>query len=135
MATDKNYMALQRYSREHFDAYLLLKLNTKSQMTLLYIKYYLLCRSLELAFKSLLIFYSVTTIDEVKSKYRHNLDKILKDIVGLPTVVLNEQEIEIIKTLNLYYNDKQFEYPKTGLKTFPLLTDVENLCNRFILVS
>ena len=108
MSDRKPWISLQRYAKENYEAYQILKENTKDDFHLLNIKYYLLCRSLELSFKSLLVFNNITSFDDLKHKYGHDLVKLVGDCEPIGTFTLNKTELTIVKVLNSYYIDKQF---------------------------
>lgn len=129
---DKPNIALNRYATEHFKAFKILKDNTKSDTDLMYIKYYLLCRCLELCFKEHIVFNGICPFEDLANKYGHNLLVLMNDAESINYIDINSQEETIVKVLNNYYNSKEFEYPKTGLKTFPVIEDVEELCNRLV---
>lgn len=102
-------------------------------------KYYLVCRSIELAFKSFLLIEKVT-IKEIKFNLGHDLSKILNKAnnLGINKIVeiTGEEEIEI-KKANNWYNRKGFEYfdIKNIIErkdTLPDLTILHNLALRLI---
>ena len=125
-------LALARYAKEHLEAYTALKEAKKGHLELCNIKYFLLCRSLELSLKSELLRRGVATAGELKTKFRHDLVTLRDTAINIPTVTFNSEENAIIDALNPYYKDKEFEYPVVGFKTFPVLDDVEQLCSRLI---
>ncbi|MBU1104581.1 hypothetical protein KJ664_01625 [Patescibacteria group bacterium] len=128
-------VAFQRYAKDHYDAYQILKANTKNFLYLMDIKYYLLCRSIELSFKGLLLQNGLCSVEDLKKegKYGHDLILLMNSIKNLPLVNINKDESNILFVLDEYYKNKEFEYPKTGFKTFPALEDVEKFCERIYL--
>lgn len=102
-------------------------------------KYYLICRSVELSFKSYLLFKN-EPIKKVKCKLGHDLHRIIKKSkeLGIDAVVgiTDEEQAEIDKANN-WYNYKGFEYfdiQNTVKKqdTLPDLNVMFNLADRLI---
>ncbi|SEI95179.1 hypothetical protein [Nitrosomonas eutropha] len=123
------------YAEDFLNAYKSFKIDKP----FLPVKYYLICRSVELSLKSYLLFKSVS-IKKVKCKFGHDLQKILKKSIelGIGAVegITDEEQAEIEKANN-WYNRKGFEYfdiqnTLESKDTLPNLSVVFNLADRLI---
>lgn len=110
--------AFQYWARDFFEAYKSHKTTAKFSPA----RFYLICRSLELAFKSL----HLAKGRKAKDLYRlgHDLEKaadvnILKDY-GISLTIVEGTEL---KKANDYYKNKGFEYFLFNASTFGVLED------------
>lgn len=125
-------IAYWRYSKGHIEAYEILNKKKPNPMDLIWIKFYLLSRSLELSLKSYL-FYMGYEEKELKNKCGHNLEILLGLVAinGFDAVCkLNSIEIDRVKHLDVYYSKKELEYPKLGKKEVPWLIDSYELARK-----
>ena len=86
-----------------------------------FLDYFLLGRSIELFLKSFLRG-NGRTLDQLRRKISHNLDKALRKSLDLEIqrlVVLTEEEITSLALLNRYYSKKRLEYPLVGMYKLP----------------
>lgn len=128
---------LRRNAEEHLMAYRDLKCNcgVKGSMYLLDIRYFLLCRCLELFFKSIILEKEVFSANDLKQYFGHDLVKLAKGAcVYMSLITLNKQERSMLEVLNGYYKYKLLEYPEIGSRTYPAIGDVEAFCERFVWV-
>jgi hypothetical protein len=79
------------------------------------VKFYLLCHSLELVFKSFLRNRGYS----VKDLRTHDLVKLIIELHDKHGILLDKDDIEQIELANYYYATKQYEYPFTGSKFVP----------------
>ncbi len=93
------------------------------------IRLYLIGHAFELIFKSVLLKYGLS-IGALKSQYGHDISKLADDVESKKFFYLSENDKALLKLLNYYYKDKDFEYFTTGSKTYPLVTKLIELSNR-----
>lgn len=90
------------------------------------VRYFLLCRAIELAIKS--IHLNRIGQPEVKATYGHNL---LKAYQGLPNeyLTLTEEEQDFLSNASAIYDGKEFEYfsPEDSLTGYQRFPDIEAL--------
>jgi len=109
---------------EHYQAYLLIIEHNHSITDKFHVKYYLICRSIELLLKSWLVYCGISEV-ELKSRYGHNLKKLIvesihQNIESKLEIIISQEIIDTVDKLNTYYKPKDFEYPVTGFKSVPL---------------
>ena len=98
------------------------------------VPYFLLCRAIELAIKS--IHLNKMGQPEVKSSYGHDILKAYEALPG-EFKVLVKGEQELLKVASEIYAGKQFEYfePQdvlTGFSRFPSLVHLRALARKFV---
>ena len=111
------------------------------------VPYFLYCRAMELALKSVALWTSCQK--DVKNKYWHNLEKVYEDHSSY--IALNSAEKLVLRQANELYRDKKFEYMEPGLaahgfkdftevvngkrvvKVVPELADLSSLANKIVL--
>ncbi|MBI4377748.1 MAG: hypothetical protein HY578_01485 [Nitrospinae bacterium] len=112
-----NSLGLLNYSKEFYEAANIIR-NDKGAIST--VAYYLICHSLELSFKAFLRGKG-DSINSLK-KLGHDLEKILKKAEGKnikDLMQISDEYREAISIVSTYYCEKEFEYIKTGFKTFP----------------
>ena len=87
------------------------------------VQYYLASHSIELALKSLLRELGFT-YDQLMN-LGHDLEKILRKVQEKDGMEFTDQEVAVIKDLNVYYRVKQLEYFIQSYKEFPDLLITE----------
>ncbi len=120
---------LIRYASDYYKAYEALVEKYPKFGDLFPVKYFLVCRSLELAMKAYLR-ESGLTKQEVKS-HSHDLEKLMK-AVQVKGVVFSPIIQETIKFVNLTYRPKDFEYPEMGTKEVPELSPLASMVSLVI---
>jgi hypothetical protein len=107
-------MGLHRFADDFYQAYMLL---TDQRNNALQVRYFLLCRSLELAFKALLRQhgYSVKQLQDIG----HNLNNLLIEVVKTCGYKPKPEDTALIKLANQHYETKEMEYFTRGYKEFP----------------
>lgn len=131
------YRTLLRTSEEFKEAFELVNRECPDErgflsIKLLFVRSYLICHALELAFKSYLM-KSGKTEKELKDDYGHNLKKLLTaaEEEGLNDI----SDRSIIEQLDSYYSAKELEYFKKGHKSIPdlsIVLDIVNSIHRMI---
>jgi len=124
-------LGLIRYSQEYFKAYKVIQEKDNSVMYLLLVKYFLLCRSMELAFKTFLRLKGYS-LKQLKNILGHDLDKLLSELNTKHNILLDKESLIALEVVNKYYKSKQFEYPQTGYKTYPDIKKLERIVKLFI---
>lgn len=120
-----NALTLIYDSKEYFDYYKRGKLNKND-----YSKpgYFLLMRSLELALKATLKIKEGISVEDLKIKYGHNVEKLYDYCVSRDYVkTVCRKEKNAIKILSKYYQEKEFEYTQLGLKSIPFSIYISDL--------
>jgi len=105
---------LLNLSQEFIDAYNILEKNDHRITNLFHVKFYLLAHSIELAFKAYLR-HRGKSIGELKN-LGHNLEDIYKQLNTNYLYNLDRKSLNMIYVINGYYKEKEFEYPKIGVK-------------------
>ena len=95
------------------------------------VRYYLLGHSLELAFKAFLLKMGLD-IELLKKEVGHNLNKCLRISEERGLNIFNDEEKAVIKVLNHYYENKDFEYIKIGAKSLPMPKDVDKISKKLL---
>lgn len=96
--------------------------------------YFLCCRAIELALKSV----HLETKDQtyVKKKYGHDLIKSYKDLPGEKQTLL-EDELRLLSQISEIYKEKDFEYinvhdPATGFSRFPDINSLTQIARKLV---
>ena len=130
------HVAYLKYSKDNFDCFLAVVEKYPSMMDKFLQKYFLLGRSLELLFKSWLV-YKGFTENQIKSELGHDIRKILERVKELDFESELNLHIDIafeakILNLNRYYKYKDFEYPNVGTKTLVIYNQLIDPINLII---
>ena len=96
------------------------------------VPYFLCCRAIELALKSLHL--ETQNRSEVKNNYRHNLIKSYDDLPAEKRI-LSTEEYRVLKQADKIYSNKEFEYfsvsdAATGFKRYPNLDALGKLARK-----
>lgn len=121
---------LIRFAKDYFEAFQIVQ-KAKPQFSNLYdIKYYLLCHSLELAFKAYL---------RNKEYSRKQLKDFNHDLIGLVlelknkfSYIFDKNDITAISSVNKYYSSKQFEYLQIGYRYHVDISDLEKIVTKYL---
>lgn len=134
---NNNYIKFFTYSGNYYETFKKIHDINKSELYLYPVKYFLLCRSIELVFKSILLFNNITKSNFRTNKTGHNLIELYNLIKPVSKFKLTNNELIILKTLNSYYSKKEFEYAISSYKELPYLSDIVPIYERlyFILNS
>ncbi len=134
----KECIAWLGHSNESLRAYLLV--STAQKSGLLKIEYYLLARSVEHSLKGILVRVGYDGRD-LKITYGHNLSLLVDTCVTELSLLRNNNatqinisdfDIRIIKKISTYYNNKELEYFKAGIKVFPIQDDLKNAAEHLV---
>jgi hypothetical protein len=113
-----NALTLISDSREYFEYYKRGKPSQKVDISK--VSYFLLMRSLELAFKSLLKVKDGVSTSYMKHHFGHDIVKLHSYCVKQNYSSSYDKETRLaLKILNSYYKEKDFEYTKVGSKRLP----------------
>lgn len=123
-------MGLWRYSYEYYKGYTIIKKAEPSELSLVPVKFFLLCHSIELAFKAYLK-HKGYTVKQLKN-FRHNLEQLMDELNSKHEINLSPNFVKVILDANVYYNSKQYEYFQSGYKILPDILNLENLARLFI---
>jgi len=115
-----NALTLIHDSQEYFKAAKEL-INMHPDKILVKPKYFLILRSIELGFKSLLKIKEGISTDKLRNKYGHNLTKLMAYCIKNEYIKLSKIEEEAIKLVSDYYENKGMEYTAMGNKEIPTL--------------
>jgi predicted S18 family serine protease len=84
--------------------------------------YFLVLRSIELGFKSLLKMHEGFSTVKLKNKYGHNLRKLMNHCLCKNYISLGKESVEAINMISDYYDkNKRFEYTSIGYMELPHL--------------
>lgn len=78
--------------------------------------YFLVLRSIELGFKSILKFKEGISTTKLKENYPHDLTKLMQQCLDCQYISLSNDHIKMIKNISKYYHSKNFEYTRLGDK-------------------
>ncbi len=115
-----------RYGKECIEAFYIIQEDRPSYLSLHAIKFYLVCRSIELTLKSFLLSLEKDE-NELKNEFGHDIQYLLKQSIaeGIERLhPIDNKNLESIKLVNTYYKTKQFEYIKEGMKRLPSLQEL-----------
>ena len=99
------------------------------------VRLFLVGHAFELLFKAILLQCDVT-VEELRSKkYGHDIIALLDKVAEYKLFSITDTEKELLKILNGYYKEKDFEYHVQGYKTYPLVKDLIQLGNRLFDVT
>ena len=124
MNQSRTHIAFLRKSQDFFDCYLLICKQYNEPILKFSVKYFLLCRSIELLFKSWMVYKRVPE-KIIKSDISHDLEKALYKIQEIDlekdlNLKLDRDLTNAILRLNNFYKPKYFEYPTLGYSELPL---------------
>ncbi len=115
-----NALTLNRDSVEYFESAKILN-KTFSDKVLFKPTYFLILRSIELGFKSLIKINESVPTKLLVDKYGHDINKLMNYCIKKQYIKLNREEKEAITLINTYYKSKLIEYTAIGYKEIPLL--------------
>lgn len=132
-------VGLARYAREFFDCAMAADAKVGIRLGFEIIApipvMYLVGHSIELCFKSYLVFEGVSLHALRIKRYGHDLVKCLKKAkeLGLNThVKLDEGEQHALSVLNELYSTKQLNYIVTGEKEFPVFGPIQSVNTKLL---
>ncbi len=114
-------------SREYIDAYSVLEEKNPRITYSFHVKFYLLAHSIELSFKAYLK-HNGSSERELRN-LGHDLEEIYTNLSTNYLYRLDERAQEMIRIINAYYRNKEFEYPKTGVKNVVSITDLATVAS------
>ena len=131
MPKKDNPFTYKHFIDQHLEAYSILKKKYPLPIDLFFVKAYLLGRIIELILKTELILKGHTSSELRKKKIgSHNLEKLIK-LLGFPDYYsINPITYDTILHLNVFYNDKRYEYPQSDdveIKNVSFLEEFINL--------
>lgn len=121
---------LLNYAKEYYSGYELLQNQEPSIVKYFAVKYYLLCHSLELVMKAWLKKQGATYI-ELK-RLGHDLEKIMVLLHDSYGILFDAESQAMIKIVNQYYSQKEFEYALKGAKSVPVITELASIVHLLI---
>lgn len=122
-----NAKGLYQYAEIYWKAYNELVDLSKGTAAYYPADYFLATRSIELSLKCILRAKGAT-LDELSSKFSHDLNKLVKQVCDKGYVEISDKEKEVIDIVNTLYKTKQFEYKVIGSKSLPKDEDLELVC-------
>lgn len=123
-------LGLWRYALEYFKGFTIIKLKEPGELSLVPVKFFLLCHSIELAFKAYLRHknYKVKQLMD----FGHDLEALMDELHSKHEITLSKNFVEVVLDANQYYKTKQYEYFQSGYKILPDISNLENLARLFI---
>lgn len=107
--TSTNALTLFHGFQDHWDAYKIIKKNTKEN-DLVLLKYFLLGRVIELGFKILVRTSEGMSIVGIKNSFSHRLTSLSNYAISRKYIKISKRELSIITSFDQYYSKKKFEY-------------------------
>jgi hypothetical protein len=121
------------YGKEWLEGYEIIKKKIPGETPCISLKYYLLCRAIEVFLKAFLLANGME-YEELKKKYGHDIGNLYgkANQLGLKEICKIEKRDEIIiDMLNPYYAKKEFEYfNNDNSQQLPMIIDVEIFTNK-----
>ena len=116
------YQGILNLSGEYIEAFKLIQNSNEKITYLFHAKFYLLAHSIELSFKAYLR-YNGYKLNKLKN-IGHDLEAIYNELSSNYLYRLDRKTLAIIKSINMHYKNKEFEYPVTGVKN---VADIKEL--------
>lgn len=132
-------IGLLRYAKDYFEGFKIISQKVphgtswNPVVRLLPLKCYLVGHTMELLLKSFLLSSGIS-LSNLKDKIQHDLMKCLEMANKNGLKLMDSKETAVIKELNAYYKDKEFEYSKNGAKTIPHLKDIEEVVDKILVL-
>jgi len=128
---DEIGIAFFKFGKDYLNAYRIIDKDRPNPMDLIWVKFFLLCRSIEHSLKAFLAIhgYSEKTL---KSDFGHNLTNLLEEVTrklndsrgNIELEIIAEFERSPISNISPYYKAKEIEYYTKGKKVIPWLVDL-----------
>jgi hypothetical protein len=121
------------YGEEWLEGYKIIKEKAPNLFPFSSLKYYLLCRAIEIFLKTYLLGKKLELKEIKKKDYGHNINNLLGKAIALnikEICEIEERDKIIIKMLSPYYLDKEFEYMTEGMQHLPNIEYVEKFTEK-----
>lgn len=130
--TTVNALSLFIGCKENWHAYQLIRDKQTNSKDFLFLKFFLLGRSLELGFKVLIRAKEGKSIEEIKKNFGHRISDLLKYCVEQKYISFTKNEQEKIKQLSKEYQSKLFEYIEIRTVELPTFEVMEKIVGKLV---
>lgn len=130
--TTINALSLFIGCKENWYAYQLIRDKQTDGKDFLFLKFFLLGRSLELGFKVLIRAKEGKSIEEIKNTFGHRIGDLLRHCVEQKYISFNKNEQTKIKQLSKEYQSKLFEYIEIRTVELPTFEVMEKIVEKLV---